>query len=608
VVFGVRVLLAIIAEIYAISLNYAVAQPTAEATASTSLAGSADRLIYNLRQRQRLVLQWLYGLTRPFLASRGVLIFNAVLLPIHLVILCIFGIFAWSLRASNAIDQSLVIAAVVTPAGQETTSQFETNHLEQWQEAIVTNFQLEKTLKLSQYQDPKEREGGISPQVDEPTATPELKLDPQVTDVRANQALPINNYNDLVEAVERTGPLPTRLTLDYQSGTTGRWLTYTITITNVGPTQPVTATLLNQLSPFESLVASSEPTCGLANQGLITCTLNNLSTETPYRLTLTTTVQACYAGLITQTATVTGTGPFINVTPSNRSTVTNTVSLPYPLAARIAYVQNNGPTHNLGLVDSTGRLLNDNLHQRASTPAWSPDGKQLAFFGEAGISDFGGVYGQGNGVYLVDAQGENPRQLLAQDHIKNIAWSADNTKLAIEIALPDQAHEIMVVETGNGQFINRFSGEQPAWSADSQKLVVKSCIPECGLWQVNLDGSEGQQLTFNESDSFPAVSPDGLHLTFASAQEGDWEIYRLNQMTGQVLRLTSRPGSDTTPVFGPCAQEIYFRTDAFGGWRINAIQLDGSRERLVREGVGHSDDWGLARPAIDLWALGIQRP
>lgn len=156
----------------------------------------------------------------------------------------------------------------------------------------------------------------------------------------------------------------------------------------------------------------------------------------------------------------------------------------------------------------------------------------------------------------------------------------------------------MVVEARDGRFISQFSGEQPAWSADSQKLVIKSCSPACGLWQVNFDGSGGQQLTFSESDSFPAVSPDGLHLAFASAREGDWEIYHLKQATGQVLRLTNRPGSDTTPVFGPCGQEIYFRTDAFGGWRINAIGVDGSGERLVKEGVGPSDEWGLARPAV----------
>ncbi|HEY83553.1 MAG TPA: hypothetical protein G4N96_00360 [Chloroflexi bacterium] len=64
------------------------------------------------------------------------------------------------------------------------------------------------------------------------------------------------------------------------------------------------------------------------------------------------------------------------------------------------------------------------------------------------------------------------------------------------------------------------------------------------------------------------------------------------------MRLTQRPGTDTTPVLSPDGLEIHFRTDAFGEWQIRAMAVDGSNERLIRDGVGPSDDWGLARPAI----------
>jgi len=66
-------------------------------------------------------------------------------------------------------------------------------------------------------------------------------------------------------------------------------------------------------------------------------------------------------------------------------------------------------------------------------------------------------------------------------------------------------------------------------------------------------------------------------------------------------RLTNRFGTDTTPVFSPDGQEIFFRGDYPGGsphWQIMAINLDGTNERLVKEGVGESQEWGLARPAV----------
>ncbi|MBI1878333.1 MAG: PD40 domain-containing protein, partial [Chloroflexi bacterium] len=147
--------------------------------------------------------------------------------------------------------------------------------------------------------------------------------------------------------------------------------------------------------------------------------------------------------------------------------------------------------------------------------------------------------------------------------------------------------------------ISRFPGEQPAWSPDSQELVIKSCAPECGLWKVGFDGSGGKLLTTDSTDSYPDWALSGDYIAFTSRfRTGDWEIYRLNMTTGKLEQLTSRPGSDTTPVFSPDGREIYFRTDAFGEWQVRIMAADGTNERALLDDVGPSDDWGLARPAV----------
>ena len=270
----------------------------------------------------------------------------------------------------------------------------------------------------------------------------------------------------------------------------------------------------------------------------------------------------------------------------------------------IVYVQSNLQSHYLGLLKPDSNPINEELHRQAAAPAWSPDGTKIAFFGEA-IDQLGGIYAAGNGIWLIDlidAQGENPQQLVQVDHVKNIAWSPDDTKLAFEVDTPDEDAQIRVVDSSDGRELDRFSGQQPAWSPDSRELVIRGCLPGCGLWIVAFDGSTGRQITFNSTDSYPSWSPTGEYVAFASQPaDNDWEIYRLDLANKELLNLTDRPGTDVTPVFSPDGREIYLRSDYRGGsnhWDLIAISVAGDNERLIREGVGPSDDWGLARPAV----------
>jgi hypothetical protein len=268
--------------------------------------------------------------------------------------------------------------------------------------------------------------------------------------------------------------------------------------------------------------------------------------------------------------------------------------------AIVAYVQSNGDTHRLGLVSSASEPLNGNLHEYAAAPAWSPDGQRLAFFGKEGISQLSGPYSAGSGLWILDSNAptQPARLLRGEDHIKNIAWSPDGTKIAYEVVPPGFVATIVVVDAGDGAEISRFPGAQPAWSPDSSQLFIRTCAPDCGLWLVGVDGGNARQQTFDASDSYPSWTA-GDRVAFCSNRDNDWEIYILTLSDGTLERITSRPGTDITPVFSPDGQEIYLRTDHFGGWRVTALTVNGGNERTVQEGVGESTDWGLARPAVN---------
>lgn len=398
-------------------------------------------------------------------------------------------------------------------------------------------------------------------------------------------------------------PREAALQLDYQAATVRPGtITYNITVANSGPFEPATAKLTSRLSPAETLVSSDESRCTVSGEGVVICILDQLQTSQPQNLSLTTQVDPCYSGVVEHRATLEGTEGITNLNPGQQVVARTDFTAPFPRPAKIAYVQSNENSHDLGLVASTADPLNGELHLYAAAPAWSPDGSRLAFFGKEGISELGGVYAAGNGLWVIDVvgvQGQNPQLLFKRDHIKNIAWSPDGLKIAVEVRPPDLPHEIYIVDARDGDEISSFPGEQPAWSPNSQRLVIKSCEPGCGLWLVNAQGKIQQQVTTDGTDSYPAWSLDGQYLVFSSFERaGNWEIYRLDWTDNQLTRLTHRPGTDTTPVFDSCSQEIYFRTDQYGSWWITAMKLNGEDEYKVQEGIGSTSDWGLARPAV----------
>ena len=369
----------------------------------------------------------------------------------------------------------------------------------------------------------------------------------------------------------------------------------TATATSPTPKPTVTTRLVTPniatATATPKLTATPRPTSTPTPTSTPILTRSSTSTSSP-----TVTPSSTPTDTPTQTRTLTPTTvPLPADTPTPYWPI---LATPKPLA-KIIYAQGNGKTHDLGIVNSNGVPINITLPKWAAAPAWSPDGTKIAFFGEPSIDSVDSAYNGGEGLWVITSQGENPNQLVKTDHIKNVAWSYDGQKLAFEVSPPKQHAEIIVIDALDGRPLSRFSGQQPGWSPDNQQLAIKACLPECGLWQINPDGSGGQLLTQGGTDSYPIWSPDGRFLVFASERNGNWDIYLLRLFDNYTKRLTSQSGIDTTPVFSSDSQAIYYRANFSGAdWRIMGIRMRDGKKFLVKESVGPSDDWGLARPAV----------
>lgn len=71
----------------------------------------------------------------------------------------------------------------------------------------------------------------------------------------------------------------------------------------------------------------------------------------------------------------------------------------------------------------------------------------------------------------------------------------------------------------------------------------------------------------------PALSPDGSRLAFQSRKDGNWEIYVLDLLSGQITRLTHDLAYDGAPTWSPDGSQIAFESYRAGDldiWRMNA--------------------------------------
>jgi Tol biopolymer transport system component len=233
----------------------------------------------------------------------------------------------------------------------------------------------------------------------------------------------------------------------------------------------------------------------------------------------------------------------MNGAPTNPAEAVHAPSLS-PDRTRVAYVQGRPDTVQttaqgtliLQNVDGTGaRVL---VPGAAGSPAWSHDGKLIAFLHD------------GHNLAVMSADGSGRRNLdLALSVNPHLAWSPDGTKIAVGSGNPSR---LAIVDVTAATFTYVGSGgvqqDNPAWSPDGKQLVYYQAGANA-LIMSNPDGTAARQFTVCIHpecirDLEPSWSPDGLFIAFArfapaTAREGGEQIYLIRSTGGTPTKLTS---------------------------------------------------------------------
>ncbi len=266
-----------------------------------------------------------------------------------------------------------------------------------------------------------------------------------------------------------------------------------------------------------------------------------------------------------------------------------------------------------------------------ASPAFSPDGKMVAFVQGAGFL--------AQDIFVLPALGGEPRRLtLDNREIDGLTWMRDGSKIVFssirtglsslwEISLSGGRPEL-VSGAGGDALAPSISprGDRLAyvhtlfhlniWRTEGlgtkgarrppQKLIESSRMDAEGeyspdgkrivfssdrsgsfeIWAANEDGSNPVQLTsLGASAGSPRWSPDGKRIAFDSRLEGHSDIFIINSEGGSPRRLTTENAENNIPAWSRNGEWIYFSSDRGGKWQIwKAPSVGGAAMQVTKKG------------------------
>ena len=219
--------------------------------------------------------------------------------------------------------------------------------------------------------------------------------------------------------------------------------------------------------------------------------------------------------------------------------------------------------------DGSGLARLTNSDSGDIAPAWSPDGTRIAFGCGWWPETGGGFMTVGpSDICMMEADGRGLKRLTS-DRLSDgePAWSPDGRRIAFR-----RAADIYTMKP-DGTEITRLTTDaaarEPAWSPDGSKIVFtcQQCRGPDGsgnpeIYVMNADGTGAVNLTQDlaTEDGHPAWSPDGTRIAYDSypSAGGAIAVWLMDVDGSNKVRLPPAPGNDSEPAWSPDGMKIAF--------------------------------------------------
>lgn len=228
------------------------------------------------------------------------------------------------------------------------------------------------------------------------------------------------------------------------------------------------------------------------------------------------------------------------------------------------------------------RLTNDAFYKE--DPAWSPDGKRIAYSSDKGGSE---------DLYILNVATKEERRLTSYADSAEVSavWSPDGKKLAYQ----DQNGATYTIDIDSGQkrrvAAAQFAPSKPSWSADGKTIAIGALKPYTkrfreGTSQIMTVDLATGALTYTEPAPFkslstrgedgPLYSPDGTSLAFVMDSVLWIRPVDEHGVPSGPARQINREVTDAPTWSGDSRQLLYLSNG-----KLRLIAADGSTPRAV---------------------------
>jgi TolB protein len=268
---------------------------------------------------------------------------------------------------------------------------------------------------------------------------------------------------------------------------------------------------------------------------------------------------------------------------------------------RIAYItaSGGGNDRNYALMVADSDGVNPQVVVRSRepllSPAWSPDGKKLAY----------ASFERGDSAVYIQEIATGARQVISNKKGINSgpAFSPDGSKLALTLSYTGNP-EVYVMDLGSHELTrltNHFAIDtEAAWMPDGQSILFtsdRSGKPQ--IYQVAASGGEATRVTFQgEYNGRASISFDGKKIAMAQGSGNVYRIAVLDRSRGSGQMNSVSPGSvDESPSFAPNASMLLYAATEGPKGVLYAVSTNGQvRQRLVlADGDVREPAWGPYR-------------